>query len=589
MSEETPASSDEEREQKALELKAAGNKKYSAKDYTEAIDLYSQAIATFARPEFYGNRAAAYIAVNKFKKGLQDCLSALELDANFRKAYIRGIKCYTELAQFENAQKFAQSGLEKFPNDKELKQGFDRVNIIKNKLNRIDQKLSAVSLKYDSFFESALNPQASSSSSSSSSSSPSSPSQANENEATQQEAAATSPKDDDGDEEMKEEKEQSADLPSIQHKLIKEDENEIDIALAMIDSLMQNELSQSIELKCTHIRALIIKQNYDSALSTATNVLRWNKDNNEVMRLRAVALFRNGSTDSAIKHLQQILRKDPDNKSVKQMYKIFKSIGRAKDAANQAFKDNDLDLALQRYSECLCIDRTNHKFNCIIYANRAAVWLKKKEWQNAYDDASMAIEFDASYIKAYGRRIQALYGLDRYDEAVGDAERALQLDPSSNDLKQQLREAKVELKKSKRKNYYKILGVEKDATEQEIKKGFRKMAMKWHPDKFASASEKERSAAEEKFKEIGEAYEVLKDPKLKQRYDSGVDVDDLKSGGFPGFHGGGVDISHIFDLLGGMGGGHGHGHGMPGGFQHFSSGGGGGGPNGGQSFTFRFG
>merc|ERR1712129_619438 len=99
----------------------------------------------------------------------------------------------------------------------------------------------------------------------------------------------------------------------------------------------------------------------------------------------------------------------------------------------------------------------------------------------------------------------ALYGLDRYDEAVGDAERALKLEPSSQELKQQMRHAQIELKKSKRKNYYKILGIEKDATEKEIKKGFRKMAMKWHPDRFATKDDDEKQSAEHKFKEIGEA------------------------------------------------------------------------------------
>ena len=153
---------------------------------------------------------------------------------------------------------------------------------------------------------------------------------------------------------------------------------------------------------------------------------------------------------------QQILRKDPDNKEARQLFKYLKSIGRAKEAGNAAFKSNELDSAITKYTECLSMDRTNLKFNCVIYANRAAVWLKKKEWQNAYDDASSAIELDSSYIKAYGRRIQALYGLDRYDEAVGECERALKLRKqamqrgTSNDLKQQLRESKIELKKSKR-------------------------------------------------------------------------------------------------------------------------------------------
>jgi len=414
---------------------------------------------------------------------------------------------------------------------------------------------STVSLKYDAMFESTLNPPPTDTNS-----------DANAN------AAA---------EDQKEEKSEIWE-EKIQHNLLDTDQKEMDLALSMIDSLLKNDLSQSISLKCTNIRALIIAQKYETALSTVTNLMRWHKQNTEVMELRAIALFRNGNSDSAIKHLQQILRKDPDNKEVKKLFKFFKLIGKVKKAGNEAFKSNDLDAAIVKYSECMKMDRTNHKFNSVIYSNRAAVWLKKKEWKRAYSDASCAIDMDPQFVKAYGRRIQALYGLDRYDEAVGDAEKALRLDPSNNDLKRQLQEAKVELKKSKRKNYYKILGVEKDATEKEIKKGFRKMAMKWHPDRFASKEDDEKQAAEVKFKEIGEAYEVLKDPKLKQRYDSGVDIDHLKSGGgMGGFPGGGVDMSHIFDLLGGMQGG-----GMGGGHPFAHMGGGGGGQ---QGFTFRFG
>jgi curved DNA-binding protein len=64
------------------------------------------------------------------------------------------------------------------------------------------------------------------------------------------------------------------------------------------------------------------------------------------------------------------------------------------------------------------------------------------------------------------------------------------------------------------KDYYKILGVDRKATQDEIKKAFRKLAMKYHPDQ-----NKDNKQAEEKFKEINEAYEVLSDPKKRERYD----------------------------------------------------------------------
>lgn len=63
------------------------------------------------------------------------------------------------------------------------------------------------------------------------------------------------------------------------------------------------------------------------------------------------------------------------------------------------------------------------------------------------------------------------------------------------------------------KDYYKILGIQSGSNEDEIKKAYRKMALKFHPDKNKDAN------AEEKFKEIAEAYEVLSDPKKRVIYD----------------------------------------------------------------------
>ena len=75
-------------------------------------------------------------------------------------------------------------------------------------------------------------------------------------------------------------------------------------------------------------------------------------------------------------------------------------------------------------------------------------------------------------------------------------------------------------KKSDDENdYYKILGIKKDATDGEIKKAYRKLALKWHPDKNPN----NREEAEEKFKKINEAYSVLSDKNKRRQYDMGGD------------------------------------------------------------------
>ena len=69
------------------------------------------------------------------------------------------------------------------------------------------------------------------------------------------------------------------------------------------------------------------------------------------------------------------------------------------------------------------------------------------------------------------------------------------------------------------KSFYDILGVSKNATQDEIKKAYKKAAVKWHPDRFAKKSETEQKEAEEQFKKINEANDVLSDPDKRQRYD----------------------------------------------------------------------
>ena len=112
-----------------------------------------------------------------------------------------------------------------------------------------------------------------------------------------------------------------------------------------------------------------------------------------------------------------------------------------------------------------------------------------------------------------------------------------------------------------KRDYYEVLGVDKNASEEDIKKAYRKIAIKYHPDRNPGSKE-----AEEKFKEAAEAYDVLHDPQKRQQYDQfGFDG---PMGGFGGFNGGGFSMDDIFSMFGDVFGGRG-------GFSGFSGFGGG--------------
>ena len=102
------------------------------------------------------------------------------------------------------------------------------------------------------------------------------------------------------------------------------------------------------------------------------------------------------------------------------------------------------------------------------------------------------------------------------------------------------------------KDLYEILGVSKTASDDDIKKAYRKLAITLHPDRFANASDSEKKQAEEKFKEINKAYEVLSDKEKRANYDKYGTEDGSQgfggAGGFEGGFGGFEDIiSSIFN------------------------------------------
>ncbi|KAH3756642.1 DnaJ subfamily C protein [Pelomyxa schiedti] len=356
-------------------------------------------------------------------------------------------------------------------------------------------------------------------------------------------------------------------------------------ALALSESVLTEAplCRRAILLKA---QALFNMKKFSEVSLLLSNVIQEDRTCVEALVLRGVALFKTNNVKLAISHLTTAIQLDPENTYAAGFLKKTKLQESLKNDGNTHYSAGRYNEAIRAYSDALALDPDCISINSVLYANRAQAYSKIGNNEAALSDLDSALSLDPNYLKAYLRRAAVHTELEHFQDAVYDLEKAKQMDPSSRDIAQKLHEAKIALKKASRKDYYKILEIPKTATDEDIRKAYRKLAVKWHPDKHQD----NKKEAEAHFKDIGEAYHVLSDQQEKARYDSGVDLDEPQN----------VDTDQIFRMFFGgdnpLGGGFGRSSfgdgGFPGGFsfsfggspQFSSRRGGGGNPFGGFGF-----
>lgn len=349
-------------------------------------------------------------------------------------------------------------------------------------------------------------------------------------------------------------------IPELQQLL---SERKYSAALAQVDTVIKDVGTGFRELNLIKVEALIELSRPEDAYNLSNAMMRAAQHGDvELLHLRARCFYALGDLENAVKHLQQALRSDPDNSSVRQFYRKIKDIEEKKTLGDVSFKAGNFAEAIEKWSDCIDQTKGNKPFSAKLHLNRATALSKLKDFEKAVKDCNMAIYYNDKYIKAFLRRSEcylAMGGPEKIERGISDLETAFELENDEDalrDIKQKVKKAKVMLKRSKRKDLYATLGVSQTATESEIKTAYRKAALKCHPDKQANKSEEEKAQAEVLFKSIGEAYEILSNPEKKKRYDEGVEVEDIDDphagaggGGGRGGGFGGMDPNIIFQMF----------------------------------------
>jgi len=290
----------------------------------------------------------------------------------------------------------------------------------------------------------------------------------------------------------------------------------------LCDKLLK-EITDFTALKAIYVEILLENVKIQEALNFITSKLTSEERSNEEFEyLTLLALYYEGKYDKARSVLSILLNRTKDNEKLNHLWRILKEIESQKEKANEVFKAGKYQEAIELYTKLLELDPKNNSFNSTIYSNRALCYQKLNQMMEALRDVNKSISLNERYWKAYVRRGNIYMLLKMYDEARYDYQRVKEAEPSNKDVLKLLEEAKKEEQKAKKRDYYQILGIGKEASQDEVRKAYKKLALKWHPDRN-NTSEEQKKMAEKNFRDINDAYSVLSDTQKKQQYDSGVD------------------------------------------------------------------
>lgn len=272
------------------------------------------------------------------------------------------------------------------------------------------------------------------------------------------------------------------------------------------------------------------------AIQDLTPATRLRTDNRAAFLKLSTLHYRLGEHHESLNQIRECLKLDQDDKDCFSHYKQVKKLSKQLDSAEEYIQEGRHQEAIEKYESVMKTEP-----DVVYYTNLAKericfCLVKQKLAAEAIDLCSEAHQRDPRNANVLRDRAEAYILNQEYEKAVEDYQEAREFDGDSNEIREGLERAQKLLKISRKRDYYKILGVGRNANKQEIIKAYRKLAQQWHPDNFQSESDKKE--AEKKFIDIASAKEVLTDPEMRQKFDAGEDPLDpeAQQGGGGGSH-----------------------------------------------------
>ncbi|TKA27967.1 hypothetical protein B0A50_04033 [Salinomyces thailandicus] len=309
----------------------------------------------------------------------------------------------------------------------------------------------------------------------------------------------------------------------------------------------------ALEIRQRRARCRFEKGEVVEGISDLNHVLQINTGLVEpYLQIAAMTFYSMGETDKGIASVSRCLHNDPDNKACSKLRKSQKAIDRTLKKFSQLMEKRQFASAVKLFTPQGAEDpgllqevkddlKTYRDAGYIhpkapdgLYGNlierTCEAYVDMNNLKKAAQYCDQALQHNPNSLPALLNKAQRQMDAEDFEPCLATLNAAKDANGGNTQQIQEMQQkAQMLLKRSKQKDYYKVLGVSRDADEREVKKAFRRLTVQNHPDK-AMRNGVDPETAQKQMAAINEAYEVLSDPELKARFDRGEDPNDPQQG-----------------------------------------------------------